>query len=60
MGHLDQLTNIWRAFSASYIKETPAKVKMMDIFLISIIANGLLQFVYCSLVGCVLRACVLG
>ncbi|KAK9234475.1 DAD family-domain-containing protein [Lipomyces kononenkoae] len=36
---------------ASYIKDTPRKLKLVDTFMVFLAAVGIIQFVYCILVG---------
>ncbi|KAK9368423.1 DAD family-domain-containing protein [Lipomyces kononenkoae] len=36
---------------ASYIKDTPRKLKLVDTFMVFLVVVGVIQFVYCILVG---------
>ncbi|KAK1943371.1 Dolichyl-diphosphooligosaccharide--protein glycosyltransferase subunit DAD1 [Phytophthora citrophthora] len=38
-------------FCAKYDKTTPKKIKLIDGFLAYVLATGILQFIYCMLVG---------
>nr|CCA17765.1 dolichyldiphosphooligosaccharideprotein glycosyltransferase subunit putative [Albugo laibachii Nc14] len=42
---------IWNDFKHQYRKETPKKLQLLDGFLAYVLATGILQFVYCILVG---------
>uniref|UniRef100_A0AAV1V0N8 Dolichyl-diphosphooligosaccharide--protein glycosyltransferase subunit OST2 n=1 Tax=Peronospora matthiolae TaxID=2874970 RepID=A0AAV1V0N8_9STRA len=43
--------SIVRDFCATYDKTTPKKLKLIDGFLAYVLATGVLQFLYCLLVG---------
>uniref|UniRef100_M4B8W5 Dolichyl-diphosphooligosaccharide--protein glycosyltransferase subunit OST2 n=1 Tax=Hyaloperonospora arabidopsidis (strain Emoy2) TaxID=559515 RepID=M4B8W5_HYAAE len=43
--------SIVRDFCATYDKSTPKKLKLIDGFLAYVLATGVLQFLYCLLVG---------
>lgn len=38
-------------FRAKYAQHTPTKIKLIDGFLAYVLATGVLQFIYCALVG---------
>ena len=38
-------------FYEDYLKTTPAKLKLIDAYLLYILLTGVVQFVYCCLVG---------
>lgn len=38
-------------FASQYDKSTPKKVKLIDGFLAYVLATGILQFIYCAMVG---------
>lgn len=38
-------------FASKYDKSTPKKIKLIDGFLAYVLATGILQFIYCALVG---------
>ncbi|KAJ0391848.1 hypothetical protein P43SY_006045 [Pythium insidiosum] len=44
-------SNIVSDFLAKYQKTTPKKIKLIDGFLAYVLATGILQFIYCALVG---------
>lgn len=45
------LTVVIRNFYDEYMKSTPKKLKIVDAYLAYILMTGVLQFVYCCLVG---------
>lgn len=45
------LSAIWNDFNHQYRKETPKQLQLLDGFLAYVLATGILQFVYCVLVG---------
>lgn len=38
-------------FYEEYVKKTPAKLKLIDAYLLYILLTGIVQFLYCCLVG---------
>jgi len=50
---LDQesLLKVVKTFAGEYVKTTTRKEKLMDAFLLYVFATGVLQFLYCALVG---------
>lgn len=38
-------------FQTKYVQTTPKKIKLIDGFLAYVLATGILQFIYCVLVG---------
>ncbi|XP_045106433.1 dolichyl-diphosphooligosaccharide--protein glycosyltransferase subunit DAD1-like [Portunus trituberculatus] len=45
------LTAVVRNFYDEYMKNTPKKLKIVDAYLSYVLLTGILQFVYCCLVG---------
>ncbi|KAF4323129.1 hypothetical protein BBO99_00002674 [Phytophthora kernoviae] len=45
------VSSILGDFCAKYDKTTPKKIKLIDGFLAYVLATGVLQFIYCTLVG---------
>lgn len=46
-----QLTSVLGKFYDEYQNNTPKKLKLIDSYLVYILLTGILQFVYCVLVG---------
>lgn len=46
-----QLTTVLSKFYEEYLNNTPKKLKLIDSYLVYILLTGILQFVYCVLVG---------
>lgn len=46
-----QLKTVLTKFYDEYQNNTPKKLKMIDSYLVYILLTGILQFVYCVLVG---------
>lgn len=46
-----QLTTVLNKFYDEYKNNTPKKLKLIDSYLVYILLTGILQFVYCVLVG---------
>jgi oligosaccharyltransferase complex subunit epsilon len=51
MAKTESVGSIWSDFRAKYEKTTPKKIKLIDGFLAYVLATGILQFIYCALVG---------
>lgn len=49
--NMDQLTEASKKFIAGYKKDTPASLKLIDVYLVYILITGIVQFVYMALVG---------
>ena len=47
----DNVSDIVSDFWKKYEKTTPTKIKLIDGFLAYVLATGILQFIYCALVG---------
>jgi len=47
----EALWKVVNTFISEYIKSTSKKEKLMDAFLVYVLATGVLQFLYCALVG---------
>lgn len=45
------VSSILADFQAKYTQTTPTKIKLIDGFLAYVLATGILQFIYCALVG---------
>lgn len=45
------VTTVVLKFYEDYVKTTPAKLKLVDAYLVYILLTGVIQFVYCCLVG---------
>ena len=45
------LTNVVTKFYEEYAKTTPSKLKLIDAYLFYILLTGVVQFLYCCLVG---------
>jgi oligosaccharyltransferase complex subunit epsilon len=48
---LGDLAKIVTEFSRGYTAETTSSVKIIDVYLVYILLTGVIQFVYCALVG---------
>lgn len=51
MAKTESVNSIWSDFRAKYEQTTPKKIKLIDGFLAYVLATGILQFIYCALVG---------
>merc|ERR1712018_187244 len=47
----DTLVSVVKKFYDEYMSSTPQKLKMVDAYLTYIVLTGVIQFVYCCLVG---------
>ena len=47
----DSLVSVVSKFYDSYMSTTPKKLKIIDAYLLYILLTGIIQFVYCCLVG---------
>lgn len=47
----DSIVSVLRQFLESYKSRTPTKLKLVDAYLAYIMVTGIIQFVYCALVG---------
>lgn len=47
----DSLVSVMRRLWEEYSKRTPQKLKLVDAYLAYIMATGIIQFLYCLLVG---------
>jgi oligosaccharyltransferase complex subunit epsilon len=45
------VSGILTDFQTKYVQTTPTKIKLIDGFLAYVLATGILQFIYCVLVG---------
>nr|CAG4646732.1 EOG090X0KAT [Macrothrix elegans] len=45
------ISNVLAKFLEDYLKTTPAKLKLIDAYLLYILLTGVVQFLYCCLVG---------
>ena len=45
------ITSALRRLSSTYAERTPTRLKLVDAFLAFVLATGILEFVYCILVG---------
>ncbi|KAG2195989.1 DAD/Ost2 [Mucor mucedo] len=48
---MDQLTEASKKFVTGYKNDTPASLKLIDVYLVYILITGIIQFVYMALVG---------
>lgn len=46
-----QLKGVLEKFHNDYMSKTPKKLKLVDIYLAYILLTGIIQFVYCCIVG---------
>ena len=46
-----KLTNVINKFYRNYLTGTPSNLKIIDAYLLYILLTGIIQFVYCLLVG---------
>ena len=51
MSQLGQVTGILRKLNEEYQTTTPKKLKLIDAYLVYVLLTGIVQFVYCLLVG---------
>lgn len=47
----DNLKSVVKRFYDDYVQSTPKKLKIIDAYLLYILLTGIIQFVYCCLVG---------
>jgi len=47
----DNLKSVLKRFYDDYVQSTPKKLKVIDAYLLYILLTGIIQFVYCCLVG---------
>lgn len=47
----EKLASVVRKFYDEYMNSTPKKLKIVDAYLFYIMLTGIIQFVYCALVG---------
>nr|AAX56947.1 defender against apopototic cell death 1 [Argopecten irradians] len=47
----DSLFSVVKKFTDEYISSTPKKLKIVDAYLFYILLTGVIQFMYCALVG---------
>lgn len=47
----DNLKSVLKRFYDDYVQSTPKKLKIIDAYLLYIMLTGIIQFVYCCLVG---------
>ena len=45
------ITSVLAKFYEEYAKTTPSKLKLIDAYLLYILLTGVVQFLYCCLVG---------
>lgn len=48
---MTQLQVVLNKFYDEYVHNTPKKLKLVDAYLVYIVLTGIIQFVYCCLVG---------
>ncbi|XP_055303029.1 dolichyl-diphosphooligosaccharide--protein glycosyltransferase subunit DAD1 [Sitodiplosis mosellana] len=48
---MTNLTTVLQKFYDEYVNNTPKKLKLVDAYLFYIVLTGVIQFVYCCLVG---------
>ena len=51
MSQLGQVTGILRKLNEEYQTTTPKKLKLIDAYLVYVLLTGIVQFLYCLLVG---------
>ncbi|XP_005175380.1 dolichyl-diphosphooligosaccharide--protein glycosyltransferase subunit DAD1 [Musca domestica] len=42
---------VFKKFCADYVNRTPRKMKLVDVYLGFVLLTGIIQFIYCCLVG---------
>jgi len=47
----ETIYSVLHRFYDDYVQSTPKKMKMIDAYLLYILLSGIVQFVYCCLVG---------
>lgn len=47
----ENLRSVLTRFCDDYVQSTPKKLKIIDAYLLYIVLTGVIQFVYCCLVG---------
>ncbi|CAG5115597.1 unnamed protein product [Candidula unifasciata] len=47
----EKLTNVIIKFYDEYMQTTPKKLKIIDAYLLYVLLTGIIQFIYCCLVG---------
>eukprot|EP00903_Cladosiphon_okamuranus_P007917 g7645.t1 len=50
-GTMSAIGEVAKLLESNYRKTTPRRLRMLDMFLVFVFATGVLQFVYCMLVG---------
>eukprot|EP00752_Nemacystus_decipiens_P012722 g11272.t1 len=50
-GTMSAIGDVAKLLESNYRKTTPRRLRMLDMFLVFVFATGVLQFVYCMLVG---------
>lgn len=48
---MPQLLSVLSKFKDEYLNTTPKKLKIIDAYLLYILLTGIIQFIYCCLVG---------
>ena len=48
---MTNLKSVLKKFYGEYVKNTPKKLKIIDAYLLYVFLTGVIQFVYCCLVG---------
>lgn len=48
---MTNLNAVLKKFYAEYVNNTPKKLKIIDAYLLYVLLTGVIQFVYCCLVG---------
>ncbi len=51
MSQLGQVVGILRRLNDEYQTNTPKKLKLIDAYLVYVLLTGIIQFLYCLLVG---------
>ena len=51
MDQVGQVVGILRKLNVGYQTSTPKKLKLIDAYLVYVLLTGIIQFVYCLLVG---------
>ncbi|CAM9458663.1 unnamed protein product [Ectocarpus sp. 12 AP-2014] len=50
-GAMSAIGEVAKQLQSNYLETTPKRLRMLDMFLLFVFATGVLQFVYCVLVG---------
>jgi oligosaccharyltransferase complex subunit epsilon len=48
---MTNLKTVLNKFYSEYVNNTPKKLKIIDAYLLYVLLTGIIQFVYCCLVG---------